>query len=155
MKCDECEHWITTRETHYEDGSTVVNYRCPDGKGRCNILGIDTDPDFGCNKFSGGTLRAVISYKSGAPWQHHVMGACPDCEGLGSQTGSACMRCAGTAKVRYYDDGHIGEERTRLHPDEKKLHDQRLPYGPNIADGTALKDLRYRERDRDMKVEPL
>ena len=49
------------------------------------------------------------------------MGPCPDCtDSPGCQNGRGCHRCAGTGNVRFYDDGYIGEERTRLHPKEKK-----------------------------------
>ena len=157
MQCDECEHWIITRETHYEDGSVVVNKRAPVGKGTCDILNVDTEADFGCTKFSASGIHSVIFYKAGAPWQHHVMVPCPDCAGAGSNNSTACMRCTGTAKVRRYDDGHVGEERTRQHPKEKEAiasGNPMPPINPEL-DGTKLLDLSYREKDRDMGSETL
>ncbi len=128
MRCDGCKNWTTARVTRYGDGSEVCNWKAPAGKGRCSVLDIDTPEAFGCTSHA--PLDAVgaltlpafhhiqSNWKNGAPWQHHVVGPCPDCRGLGSNSG-VCYRCAGTGKVRYYDDGYIGEEQTRLHPKEK------------------------------------
>jgi hypothetical protein len=123
LRCDGCQKWTVKRVTRYGDGSEVVNWKAPDGKGRCGVLDIDTAGDFGCTSFEAAAAsdapHVVGNWKNGAPWQHHASGPCPDCRGRGSDTG-VCRRCAGTGKVRYYDDGFIGEEQTRLHPKEKE-----------------------------------
>jgi predicted amidophosphoribosyltransferase len=49
------------------------------------------------------------------------MGPCPNCTGKGNQGDGACDRCTGTGNVRYYEDGFVGEERSRMHPKEKEL----------------------------------
>lgn len=121
-ECQSCAHWTLARVTVYSDGSTVDTFRAPDGKGHCEELTIDTAPDFGCNKYEidGGSSHVITTEKQGAPWQHWSMGNCPDCAGKGNAGDGACHRCAGTSKVRYYEDGYIGEERTRLHPKERE-----------------------------------
>jgi hypothetical protein len=121
MKCDSCALWITRRATAYDDGTEIDTYRAPDGRGRCQLLEIDVAAEFGCNRFSPAVEPSVrITHKTGAPWQHWVMGDCPDCVGKGNQNDGACHRCAGTSRVRHYEDGHVGEERTRLHPRERE-----------------------------------
>jgi ribosomal protein L40E len=85
---------------------------------------VITDADFGCNAFHDcGDLPRIVylDSKRGEPWQYWQMGPCPECVGKGSQGDSSCRRCAGTANVRYYDDGFVGDERTRKHPREKDL----------------------------------
>lgn len=124
MRCDGCAHWLVERVTLYEDGSKVSNFKAPDGKGACQALGIDTLPDFGCASYSqaiDGYSHVEVAQKAGAPWQHSYAGSCPDCGGKGNSGDSGCHRCAGTGKVRHYDDGYVGEERTRLHPKEREL----------------------------------
>ena len=120
MNCADCANWVTARITRYSDGSEVKTYEAPSGKGSCSALGIECPPDFGCNRFEAGSDPVRISERDGAPWQHWVMGPCPDCTGNGNAGDGACYRCAGTSKVRYYEDGYIGEERTRLHPRERE-----------------------------------
>lgn len=120
-QCTNCKFWTTRNVTQYTDGSVVVNFESPDGRGVCSVLGQLTDHDFGCNKFVTGTEHEFVSeVKEGAPWQHSHAGPCPDCSGAGSSegVGAGCRRCVGTGKVRHYDDGHVGEERTRKHPME-------------------------------------
>lgn len=124
MRCDGCAKWTVRRETLYEDQSRIVNYQAPEGKGHCEILNLDTAPAFGCAEFvdAPGFAHVYVEQKSGAPWQHSRAGPCPDCSGRGSPEGGlGCHRCAGTGKVRHYDDGYVGEERTRLHPKEREL----------------------------------
>lgn len=117
MSCKECANWKRGSATVYEgSGAVVSNVR---DKGRCSVLGIETPEEFHCNHFEEGVLQQIENIsKPGEPWQHWVMGPCPDCSGAGSGSGGACHRCAGTSKVRYYDDGWVGEEQTRKHPME-------------------------------------
>ena len=123
MNCLGCAHWILARTTAYADGSMIDTFRAPEGKGRCESLNIDTAPDFGCTGYAedGGHPHVITTHKVGAPWQHWKMGPCPDCSGKGNAGDGACHRCAGTHQVRYYEDGFIGEERTRLHPKEREV----------------------------------
>ena len=121
MHCADCKHWITGQSTTYGDGSVVSNFKSPDGKGQCQQLKQETDASFGCIHFEPGTQHVITQRKNGAPWQHSHAGPCPDCRGVGSSSDASCYRCAGTGLVRHYDDGYIGEERTRLHPKEKEL----------------------------------
>ena len=120
MTCERCNHWTVQRVTKYGDGSTIENWRAASGKGACDSLGIETDALFACNRFFEGSGDHVeIVHKHGAPWQHFKMIPCPDCGGLGD--GGRGHRCAGTGLVRLYDDGHVGDEQTRMHPKEKPL----------------------------------
>lgn len=123
LRCDGCERWVTERVTQYGDGSKVVNWQAPPDKGRCALLDVNTAKDFGCVSFEATVGGSVLyAQKSGAPWQHFTMGQCPDCSGKGfrAENDRLCHRCAGTGNVRYYDDGYIGEEQTRLHPKERE-----------------------------------
>jgi hypothetical protein len=123
MTCETCTHWVTIRKTVYGDGSEVETFQASTGKGRCEKLDIDTLPEFGCISFQdeGPDHHPWrISHKPGVPWQYWTMGNCPDCNSKGNSGDGACHRCAGTGKVRYYEDGYIGEERTRLHPKERE-----------------------------------
>lgn len=147
MTCDACKNWTVRRTTRYGDGTEVTTWQAPEGKGRCSILGIDTPKEFGCTAFDGYPVGSITvqgirhveqSWKNGAPWQHHVTGPCPDCKGKGSDAGP-CNRCAGTGKVRYYDDGFIGEEQTRLHP--KELETAEPPKCHKC--GTVIADLKW------------
>lgn len=122
MDCDKCNHWTTQRKTAYDDGSEISTYDAPACSGHCSILTMETAADFGCKHFAAmvGVDHIALTKKSGSPWHHFVMVPCPECRGNGS-TGGACRRCAGTANVRKYDDGHVGEEQTRTHPKELEL----------------------------------
>lgn len=136
--CQGCARWITAEVTDYGNGERITNWAAPDGVGRCeNFTQPDrpflTPPAFGCTEHKPGDVHVVRHRKLGAPWQHSRAGPCPDCQGLGGAwtasvvdgaptiSGRGCNRCAGTGKVRHYDDGHVGEERTRLHPKEKPV----------------------------------
>lgn len=113
----------------------VDTFRATEGKGRCGVLDVDTTPEFGCKSFSQamaadniqddptgtGFKHTLTTHKSGAPWQYSRADRCPDCSGKGNAGDGSCDRCQGTGKVRYYDDGFIGEERTRLHPKEREM----------------------------------
>lgn len=119
MKCERCSHWTIKRITKYANGETVENWKAEPGKGLCDKLQIQTEEDFGCNKFlETDDDHIAKAWKNGAPWQHSQSGPCPDCQGNAANGGGVCRRCAGTGKVRHYDDGYIGEEQTRLHPRE-------------------------------------
>ncbi len=120
-KCFNCSHWIMCRKTIYGDGSEIVVPIAAMGKGNCQELGIDTTPDFGCQSHRHGEEHAIVTHKGGAPWENFEYKPCPDCDGRGSTPEAGmCYRCYGTARVRFYDDGYIGEERTRLHPKERE-----------------------------------
>jgi hypothetical protein len=135
--CLDCKYWLKRRETQYQDGQTIVNYQSKqsDEHGLCrNTLQLETFKNFGCINFEQGSPadQVEITFKNGAPWQHSVSGPCPNCKGAGSSAGEPDPttgalgvgldnRCAGTGMVRYYDDGYIGEEQTRLHPVEKAI----------------------------------
>jgi hypothetical protein len=126
MRCDACEHWTIARTTVYDDGSKVDTFRAEEGKGFCCVLKMQTASDFGCNKFAeiihanlpGIINHIILDEKAGAPWQHWAMGPCPDCHGKGNAGDGGCYRCTGTGNVRFYDDGFVGDERTRRHPKE-------------------------------------
>lgn len=120
-RCFNCAHWIMSHKIVYGDGSEIVVPLAAVGKGNCRQLGIDTNPDFGCQAHSPGDVHAIITHKEGAPWENYEYRPCPDCGGRGSTPGAGlCYRCYGTARVRFYDDGYVGEEQTRLHPKERE-----------------------------------
>lgn len=134
-ECNSCARWVTSRKTIYADGSEVLNFQAAANKGLCEALGIETAEGFGCNKFMAGVdgCHVEVSQKTGSPWHHWGMIPCPDCRGKGTpnagasdpqgheMSSRACDRCAGTGNVRKYDDGFIGDERTRLHPKEREV----------------------------------
>jgi hypothetical protein len=124
MRCDQCDHWLTTVLTTYDDGETIINFQASQGFGKCGLglklAGECTPADFGCAKFvASGWDHTTKHHKAGAAWQHWEVKQCPDCIVAGHSVG--CKRCAGTGKVRFYDDGYVGEEQTRLHPKQKAL----------------------------------
>lgn len=125
MTCVTCDNWVLKRRRLYDDVSEVVYFEATPGAGRCEILKIDTKAEFGCTahvELSAERADHIVTEKiNGAAWQHWKMGKCPDCRGIGSISTSwrpACERCVGTGNVRFYDDGYVGEERTRRHPKE-------------------------------------
>lgn len=118
MECANCRKWLTQRVTDYEDGTRIVNLQTAPGQGLCEVLKHETSADFGCNRYAEGHEHVeIMGTKAGSPWHHSEWGTCPDCSGLGY----GCRRCAGTGRVLYYDDGYIGEEQTRRHPNEAKI----------------------------------
>lgn len=121
--CERCEHWTIRRQTIYGDGTIIENWKAESGKGACGSLGIETTYDFGCNRFLEGDGDHVeTKRKDGHSWQHWIMIPCPDCNGGKLDgVGGRGHRCAGTGLVRLYDDGYIGDENTRLHPNEKAM----------------------------------
>jgi hypothetical protein len=95
-----------------------VDWQAPQGKGHCDVLNLDTLPEFGCLSF----LQLFSSHEEicsrlGEAWQYYWDVPCPDCNGQAYK----CQRCMGTGRVRKYGDGYVGEERTRMHPKEKEL----------------------------------
>jgi hypothetical protein len=124
--CSDCKLWTVKRRRIYQDGTEVVFYTAPEGKGHCNVLAVETRAAFSCIAFepaAAESTHVVTELLNEPAWKLFKMGPCPDCNGLGSRDG-ACWRCAGTGNVRYYDDGHIGEERTRKHPIEIEMEKQ-------------------------------
>lgn len=122
MKCADCRKWLTVRVTDYENGERIVNFQAPDGKGLCEVLKIDTPGDFGCNQFEAGAEHIeIMAKKTGSPWHHSTRITCPDCKGegvVGPLKDASCERCCRTGTCLIYDDGYLGEERTRRHPKE-------------------------------------
>jgi hypothetical protein len=144
--CDHCALWLVRRETGYDGGEIVVTWFDPDGRGKClgPLKGVLTEPEFGCNSFQDGGPLIETSRKGGHPWQHATPIPCPDCRkpgcgfvapgectaigcpgtdkclGLGSANDGADGRCVGTGTVLRYDDGFVGDNRTKKHPKESE-----------------------------------
>ena len=122
MRCADCRHWVLERRTEYGSGETKTTYKAPLDSGFCVSLKQETRFSFGCVDFSEGQEeQIVITKKEGPIWRHWVMIECPDCRGgkdPNTSPGGFGHRCAGTGLVRLYDDGYIGDERTRKHPKE-------------------------------------
>lgn len=130
MKCEACGNWLLIRKTVYGDGTEIVTYKAPEGKGHCRDLKLDTEPTFGCTSFvEGGHIEELA--KPGAPHHHFVMIKCLACAG---DPGGGSCRCAGTGLVRLYDDGYVGDEQTRKHP-----KDAESP--PAVDPGTILQPI--------------
>jgi hypothetical protein len=144
--CEGCQHWQTGKVVRYASGDEIKLSASPPGKGECAKLGITTEKTFGCNRFDEAQGdRTDITFKPGAPWQHWTMIKCPHCAGRGSglgERGTGCYHCVGTGKVRKYDDGFVGEERTRKHPKEIELEKANQPVpsldGIDSTDAAAL-----------------
>ncbi len=122
MTCGLCRQWTVKKLRRYADGSETVTFEAVPGQGHCDMLAIETQPGFGCSGFTAAPDYDHIAVEviAGAPWEHFRMGPCPECNGRGSGIeGGACGRCTGTGQVRYYDDGYVGEEKTRRHPSER------------------------------------
>lgn len=120
-ECNSCAYWTVKRARIYDDGTEQVDFSAAKDKGHCEQLTIETAFNFGCNRYDGPSdVHVRIERIAGAPWQHFRMDKCPDCGGRGQPHGGVCGRCQGMGQVRYYDDGYIGEERTRRHPQEPK-----------------------------------
>jgi len=124
MRCDACKNWVTERKTvygeHWVGGlriavDEIVNWKAPEGAGHCEVLHQETPPDFGCIKFVAGDDHVAVTRKPEPPWRYFKMIPCPSCSG--SPGGGQCL-CAGTGLTREYEDGYIGDERTRRHPKE-------------------------------------
>jgi hypothetical protein len=134
--CEGCQFWIIRRVNKYSDGQTIEKWSAASGKGHCDKLGIETDADFGCNKWMIDSQDHVeVLYKIGSPHHHFVMIPCPECEGKGN--GTRGHRCAGTGLVRLYDDGYVGDEQTRLHPKEKAQPLQCMKCSQGLQPGWA------------------
>jgi hypothetical protein len=121
MTCETCDKWVLKRLTRYDDGSEIVHFTAADGMGNCEHLKIGTPHDFSCSAYNAGSNQIRVEHKSGAPWQFWRMGPCPECSAKGNAGDGACHRCAGTSNVRYYEDGFVGDERTRMHPKEREV----------------------------------
>lgn len=137
MKCSDCRKWLTQRVTDYEDGSRVINFKSADGKGLCYILNIETEIEFGCNRFEAGLEHIeIMRTKTGSPWHHSHYITCPDCSGTGiipGAAGDSCQRCCRTGRCLLYDDGYVGEEKTRRHPNEEKIGPPPAPTCPSCT----------------------
>lgn len=166
MPCEDCRFWMLSKVTRYGGGKSLTTWRAPTGKGECVKLAISTEPDFACNRYAAvesGDDHVDTTYKPGEPWQHFEMVKCPDCQGKGSGTGekaTACYRCAGTANVRKYDDGFVGDERTRKHPEEIKLEKANalapsLDADPVTAEAMAAKIKALEQQISQMRSSPL
>lgn len=132
MQCANCRKWLTQRVTDYEDGGRIVNFKSTDGNGYCEILNIETASDFGCNRFEEGHDHIeIMAKKTGSPWHHSHYITCPDCSGTGVINDGSCGRCCRTGRCLLYDDGHIGEEKTRRHPNEEKIGPPPAPTCPS------------------------
>lgn len=119
--CKTCQLWIKERCRKYDDGTRVTTFTASPRRGFCEVLERETSGDFGCRSYQPGANFDHIAVEkiAGAPWQNFTMGDCPECKGRGSGVeGGVCWRCVGTGKVRFYDDGFVGDERHRRHPNE-------------------------------------
>jgi hypothetical protein len=121
--CSGCRFWLTARVTDYEDGTRIFNVKCEEGKGQCESLNIETEAGFYCNRFAKGNEHIeVMAKKTGSPWHHSHWITCPDCKGTGiTGVDSSCERCQRTGRCLLYDDGYVGEEKTRRHPNEAAI----------------------------------
>jgi len=132
--CENCKHWLCAVDVTYDDGSVVSSgkvlvaqrliqlHKHPSGLGHCEKLDREFPADFGCGYFIEDSWDHTEHYrKNGEPWQHSRNDTCPECNGVGH----GCGRCVGIGKVRFYDDGFVGEEKTRLHPREKKILEEK------------------------------
>ena len=128
--CAECRFWRRGTVTRYTTEDRSVLHVDGEGNAPCHnptgpLVGVTVPSTFGCALFEAYDTfddQIEIIVTGGEPWQSWHMGPCPDCSAKGSTLGVGCHRCAGTGNVRYYDDGHVGEEQTRLHPRERERH---------------------------------
>jgi hypothetical protein len=122
LTCSTCAKWFVRKETHYGNGEIIINRQIPEGCGECQVLNIATNPAFECNQYQYGTPIVEIAHKDGEPWQHARHGPCPDCMGKGLDANDRRDdRCCGTGIVLFYDDGYIGNNRTKRHPKEMEF----------------------------------
>jgi len=128
MHCKDCQHWFRGTSRQYKNNARIFLPSAEEGKAVCRsggaIDGQVVPSTFGCVDFNPceGEFDQIDFLKyDQEPWQVWEMIPCPDCRGEGSSNDSACHRCAGTANVRKYADGFIGDERTREHPVEKEI----------------------------------
>jgi hypothetical protein len=133
--CKDCRLWLTMRVTDYEDGTRIANLQSPEGKGHCEVLKIETDSEFGCNRYEEGHEHIeIMAKKTGSPWHHSHRDACPECKKTpGMVDTSVCGRCCGTGQVLHYDDGFVGEEKTRRHPNEAVIGPPPAPTCPGCS----------------------
>lgn len=153
MGCDNCANWTVRRRRLYENGDEIITYDAPAGKGHCDALGIDTAPTFHCGAFAPGWEHLRTERITGKPWEHWKHGPCPDCGGRGSTPEMGmCQRCYGTSRVRFYDDGYIGEEQTRIHPKEREAPQCTVP---SMANKFGLSDTDYEKLRAEIQAERL
>jgi hypothetical protein len=139
MHCSNCRFWLTHRVTDYEDGTRIFNFKAPEGKGRCESLMMETAPDFGCTKFQEGHEHVeIMGKKPGSPWHHSHYITCPDCNGTGVVNDGTCGRCCRTGRCLLYDDGYLGEEKTRRHPSEANIGPPPVPTCPGCSRNIEL-----------------
>jgi hypothetical protein len=128
MSCANCRFWKrgTLRRyantERYESAETEKGSPC---RAAGPLLGFCTPGDFSCSnyrKFNTKDDQVEVVINAGEPWQVWRMVPCPDCSGNGSNDSPTpgCHRCVGTGNVRAYDDGYVGEERTREHPRDRE-----------------------------------
>ncbi len=127
MRCDECKFWFRGTRRQYKNHPIIFTSSTEEGKGVCKsggaVNGVTVGPTFGCIDFLPfsdlSDQEEFIVYDL-EQWEIWEMVPCPNCRGVGSTPNStACDRCAGTANVRKYADGYVGDECTREHPVEK------------------------------------
>jgi hypothetical protein len=80
----------------------------------------------------------IMGSKSGSPWHHSHYITCPDCKGIGIIGEGSCERCCRTGRCLLYDDGYIGEEKTRRHPNEAAVGPPPQPTCPKCAQNIVL-----------------
>ena len=128
--CETCRFWKVGVRNLFASEEKFETLAEP-GHGICQtgpMAGHATPQEFGCNNYQEGAAEdhvETIQHDLEA-WQIWVMVPCPDCQAIGNHGGtsdsvSTCNRCAGTANVRKYADGYVGDEQTREHPKEKEL----------------------------------
>ncbi len=128
MTCADCRYWKrgTLRRyantERYEDATTEEGSPC---RAAGPLLGFCTPAEFSCSNYSEFDTeddQVEVVLNAGEPWQVWRMIPCPDCSGAGSLDSPTpgCYRCVGTGNVRAYDDGYVGDERSREHPRERE-----------------------------------
>jgi len=149
LNCASCGHWLVRVEIKYGNGDTIIKWSDPQGRGKCTgpLADTITAPDFGCIKYEAGEPIVQSSFKEGNPWNYWTPGPCPDCGGRGMAGDGVDDRCCGTGQVRYYDDGFIGDNRSKMHPKEK-------PFGKRPDDPTPVCFNCYKSIDQHWNVCP-
>ena len=139
--CNVCKKWLISVRNTYDNGDIIEKWGAPASQGKCQVLNVLTSDDFGCLKFELNGPLTISRHKAGAPWNHKVLGPCPDCKkpdcGYPNCENPRCPgsdkcfgepavaeghngRCHGFGQVYYYDDGFIGDMKTQRHPKERE-----------------------------------